>query len=173
MRKIVAGFASSVDGYIEGPEGEYDWILIDKEINFSELMKRFDTYFLGRKTYQMTLLMGSKKMPGIANYVFSNTLKAVDKNYILITGNIKDQVNLIKKQKGKDIAIFGGANLLASLLNLQLVDEITISIIPVLLGKGKPMIDVLTEKIWLSFVSSKSYPNGTLQVNYAVTYSNK
>ena len=173
MRKIVAGFASSVDGYIEGPEGEYDWILIDKEINFSELMKRFDTYFLGRKTYQMTLLMGSKKMPGIANYVFSNTLKAVDKNYILITDNIKDQVNLIKKQKGKDIAIFGGANLLASLLNLQLVDEITISIIPVLLGKGKPMIDVLTEKIWLSFVSSKSYPNGTLQVNYAVTYSNK
>jgi len=173
MRKIVAGFASSVDGYIEGPEGEYDWILIDKEINFSELMKRFDTYFLGRKTYQMTLPMGSKKMPGITNYVFSNTLKAVDKNYILITGNIKDQVNLIKKQKGKDIAIFGGANLLASLLDLQLVDEITISIIPVLLGKGKPMIDVLAEKIWLSFVSSKSYPNGTLQVNYAVTYSNK
>jgi dihydrofolate reductase len=60
--------------------------------------------------------------------------------------------------------------LLASLLNLQVVDEISISFIPVLLGKGKPMVDVLQEKVWLEFISSRRYGNGTLSVKYAVRY---
>jgi riboflavin biosynthesis pyrimidine reductase len=68
------------------------------------------------------------------------------------------------------MAVFGGANLLASLLNLQLVDEISVSFIPVLLGSGKPMVDFLTKKVWLEFISSKRYGNGTLVVKYAVNY---
>lgn len=138
MRKIVAGFASSADGYIAGPNGEYDWILIDKEIDFAAQMQRFDTYLFGRKSYEMVLAMGSKPTPGITNYVFSNTLDAVAENYVLVKSGIKDRLTGLKKQKGKDIAVFGGAGLLASLLELQLVDEISISVIPVLLGSGKP-----------------------------------
>jgi dihydrofolate reductase len=55
MRKIVGGIAVSVDGYIGGPNGEYDWIVIDKEFDFSEHMKRFDSFFMGRKTYEMIM----------------------------------------------------------------------------------------------------------------------
>ena len=168
MRKLIAGFAASVDGYIEGPNKEYDWILIDKEIDFAEHAKRFDAYFFGRRTYEMVLPMGGKPTPGIINYVFSNSLTTVHKNYELVKGDLKEQVNAIKQQEGKDIAVFGGASLLASLLDLQLVDEINISFIPVLLGQGKPMVDVLKQKVWLKYVSSRSYSNGTISVTYEV-----
>jgi dihydrofolate reductase len=171
MRKLIAGFASSVDGYIEGPNGEYDWILIDKEINFTEQAKQFDAYFFGRKSYEGIVAMGGGATPGVTNYVFSNTLATVDKNYTLVTGDIKEQVIKLKQTEGKDIALFGGASLLSSLLNLQLVDEIVVTIIPVLLGKGKPMVDVLKQKVWLHFIKSRSYANGTLQATYSIAYS--
>jgi dihydrofolate reductase len=76
----------------------------------------------------------------------------------------------MKQQEGKDIALFGGANLLASVLDLQLVDELEISFIPVLLGKGKPMVDVLKQKLWLELIHHRSYSNGTIKVNYKVRY---
>lgn len=172
MRKIVVGFAASVDGYIEGPNGEVDWILIDEKIDFYEEMKRFDAFFYGRKSYEAALKMGSIPQKGITNYVFSNTLKDADKNFVLVDGNIKEKVDTIRQQTGKDIAVFGGASLLASLLNLQVVDEISISFIPVLLGGGKPMVDLLQEKVWLRFISSKRYGNGTLVIKYDVSYNN-
>jgi dihydrofolate reductase len=170
MRKIVAGFASSVDGYIEGPNGEYDWILIDKEMDFAEQAKRYDTYLFGRKSYEAVVAMGSRPSPGVTNFVFSNTLQSVDKHYTLIAGDIKEQVIKIKQLEGKDIALYGGASLLASLLNLQLVDEFIVTTIPVLLGKGKPMVGVLTENVGLQLLHYKSYSNGTLQATYAVQY---
>jgi dihydrofolate reductase len=168
MRKLVAGFAASLDGYIEGPNKEYDWILIDKEIDFAEISKRFDTYLFGRSTYEMVSPMGGKPNPGIKNYVYSKTLTTVTKNYELITSDLKQHVQQLKQQDGKDIAIFGGASLLSSLLDLRLVDEISISYIPVLLGQGKPMVDVLNKKVWLKYKSSKNYSNGTLLATYEV-----
>jgi dihydrofolate reductase len=171
MRKLVAGFAASVDGYIEGPDGEHDWIIMDDKIDFSAEMKRFDTFFFGRRSYEVAKDMIDKPSPGITNYVFSNTLKAVEENFVLLNGDVESVVQSIKQQPGKDIALYGGANLLASLLNRQLVDELSISFIPVLLGKGKPMVDVLNEKVWLRFNNSRRYENGTLIVNYAVCYN--
>lgn len=171
MRKIVAGFAASVDGYIEGLNGGLDWIIIDEKIDFTEEMKRYDAFFYGRKSYEAALKMGGTSSKNITNYVFSNTLKEAVKNFVLINSDIKEKVESIRQQEGKDIAVFGGANLLASLLNLQLVDELSISFIPVLLGSGKPMVDVLNKRVWLQFVSSKRYGNGTIIIKYAVKYS--
>lgn len=169
MRKLVAGFAASVDGYIEGPSGEYDWIIIDEKIDFAAEMKRFDTFFFGRRSYEVAKAMFDHPS-GTTNYVFSNTLTEIDKNFLLINGEIDEKVKSIKQQAGKDIAVYGGASLLASLLNLQLVDELSISFIPVLLGRGKPMVDVLNEKVWLRFNNSRRYENGTMVVNYTVCY---
>ena len=172
MRRLIAGFAASVDGYIEAPDRSYDWIIIDESIDFAAYAKQFDTYFYGRKSYEAVMAMGNKPAHGSKHYIFSNTLPSVNKHYTLISGDIKEQVLHIKRQEGKDIALFGGASLLASLLNLQLVDEIVISFIPVLLGTGKPMVDVLSEKVWLHLLQSKTYANGTLQVSYRVKYQN-
>lgn len=171
MRKLVAGFAASVDGYIEGPNGEFDWIIIDEKIDFTEHLKRFDAFFFGRKSYEVALPMFSKPTKGITNYVFSNTLKEVHPAFVLLNENIKEQVEALKNGEGKDIALYGGASLLASLLDLQLVDEISISFIPVLLGQGKPMVALLKEKVWLKFLTSKRYNNGTLIITYTVDYN--
>lgn len=168
MRKIVAGFAASLDGYIAGPNGEYDWIIMDKDFDFVTHMKRFDTFFIGRKTYEMILQSDGPPTPGIKNYVFSNTLTTVNKGDTLISGDIVQAINEIKNKQGKDIAVFGGASLLASLLDLDLVDEMAISFIPVLLGKGIPMVDVLKEKVWLSPIEVRILSSGTIYATYNV-----
>jgi dihydrofolate reductase len=168
MRKIIAGFAASLDGYIEGPNGEYDWILMDKEMNFEEQMKRYDAFFIGRRTYEKMISMPGPPMPAVKNYVFSQTLQETDSKFILVNGDLKQEVDKIRKQPGKDIAVWGGASLLASLLDLDLVDEISVAIIPVLLGKGKPMVDVLKKHVALRLRETKTYGNGTIQATYEV-----
>lgn len=70
MRKIVAGFASSVDGYIEGSNGEYDWILIDKEIDFAEEAKRFDTYFLDENLMKQSWLWAASQHGALQTMFF-------------------------------------------------------------------------------------------------------
>jgi dihydrofolate reductase len=173
MRKIISGFAASLDGYIEGPHGEFDWIRIDPEVDFAEQMKRFDAYLYGRNTYEMVNGSRIKPASNAKHYVVSNTLTAVAKGYTLINGDVKSQLTALKQHDGKDIAVFGGAMLLASLLDLQLVDEISISVIPVLLGNGKPMVAVLKEKVWLDYEASKTYGNGTVQLTYKVRYKRR
>jgi dihydrofolate reductase len=168
MRKIVAGYASSLDGYILGPHGEIDWIVVDKEVDFSEQMKRFDAFFYGRRTYEEVIKKGMAYLSPASHYVFSNSLSTVAPGFMLIKGNIIDQVSQIKESPGKDIAFFGGANLLASLLDLQLVDEISVSVLPVLLGGGKPMVDMLNNRVWLSLLDTKTYGNGTIRLSYTV-----
>jgi dihydrofolate reductase len=168
MRKLIAGFASSLDGYIEGPKGEYDWILIDKEIDFAEHAKRFDTYFYGRKSYEKMLSVGIPVSKEAKHYVFSTTLTEVADGYMLIKDNIAAEVARVKQQEGKAIAVFGGANLLTSLLNHQLVDEISVSVIPVLLGSGRSMIEAINERVWLELVATRSYLNGTVELTYTV-----
>jgi dihydrofolate reductase len=171
MRKIVSGFASSLDGYIEGRSGEYDWILIDPEIDFREQLKRFDAFLYGRRSYEVVLSMGAKATPGIKNYVFSSTLDKVHEAFELVSSDAKEFLEKLKAMEGKDIALFGGASLLASLLEMKLVDEISIAVIPVLLGSGKPMVEELKNKVWLDLADSKTFSNGTINLTYNVRYA--
>jgi dihydrofolate reductase len=168
LRKIVVGFAISLDGYIEGPNGEYDWIVMADDFDFSSHMKRFDTFFFGRISYEKLLQQGNVSFPGIKNYVFSNSLTTVDNNFILLQGDINKWVLDIKKQEGKDIAVYGGANLLSSLFDLSLVDELIMSIIPVILGQGKPMVNILKQRVHLTLIETTKFLNGTVQLTYAV-----
>ena len=168
MRKLVAGFAASLDGYIEGLNKEHDWILIDKEINFAEQMKRFDCYLYGKSTYEGVAKMGSSNTQGTSHYVFSKTLESVKKGFNLVKGDTESEVLKIKQGAGKDIALFGGAGLLTSLLNLNLVDEIEVVIIPVLLGSGKPMVELLPKRIWLNLQKTHTYSNGSVLLTYDV-----
>jgi dihydrofolate reductase len=170
MKKLVAGFACSVDGYMEGPHGEHDWIKVDKEMNFAEQARRYDAYLFGRRSYEALKALGYPPSPGIRNYVFSTTLSAVDEGYTLINSHVKENVQRLKQEEGKDIALYGGASLLASLLNERLVDELSIVYIPVLLGSGKPMVEVLHRRVWLTYVGARTYSNGSMEVSYTVNY---
>src|SRR4030095_7771517 len=175
MRRIIAGFATTIDGFIEGPNGEIDWIILDKE-QFKALgqhWKRMDAMFYGRKTYEAALKMskGSKGKQSnpfahMKHYVFSNTLKEVEQGYILVTGDIRTEVEKIRNQQGKEIAVFGGAELLSSLLNLDLIDELSLAICPVLLGKGKSFFPFIEKRIDWKVKEVKTYKSGLISISY-------
>ena len=141
MRKVVYGGAMSLDGFIAGPNGEYDWIVMDPDIDFGEMMARFDTFLIGRKTFEVMRRMGNDApTPGIQNIVFSRTLKPNDYPGVTISGDAAPVVAELRTKPGKDIALFGGGELFRSLLAAGLVDQVAVSLIPVLLGGGIPFL---------------------------------
>ena len=169
MRKIILGLAVSLDGFIEGPNGEYDWCFTDQDYGLSEFFKRVDSVFMGRKSYELTLSMGSTGMPGtpkLTEYIFSNTLKEVKSGAVLVSGDIEEEIKRIRKEPGKDIWLFGGASLTESLIKLNLLDEIWLSVHPVILGDGKPLFQNITKRIELTLVESKSYSTGLVSLKY-------
>ena len=171
MRKIVLQLAVSLDGYIEGPNGEFDWCFTDQDYGMSAFFKRIDSTFMGRKTYELALAMQDEAPPGFPKfkeYVFSNTLTEVKEDVILINGDIKKKVEKIKNEKGKDIWLFGGAELISLLMNLHLVDEIILAVHPVILGSGKALFSEIKERTWLMLTDHKIYPNGLAFLIYTV-----
>ncbi len=170
MRKVILGLAVSLDSFIEGPNGEYDWCFTDQDYGLSDFFKRVDTIFVGRKTYEMSLGMegGGAGFPKFKEYIFSTTLDKVKNGATLIKDNIKNEVEKIKKEKGKDIWLFGGAGLTASLMNLGLVDELSLAVHPILLGGGKPLFNNIKDRIKLTLVDTKTYSTGLVSLTYNI-----
>ena len=169
MRKVIVGVAISLDGYIEGPKGEYDWCFTDDDYGLSAFFKRIDALFIGRKTYDM--MQGQEGVPGmpkLTSYVFSNTLQSVKEGEVLVRGNLEEEVRRIKEAPGKDIWLFGGASLTSALMNLKLVDEVWLSVHPILLGSGKPLFQDIKDRVHLKLLESKTYPSGLVALWYAL-----
>lgn len=175
MRKVILQLAVSLDGFIEGPNGEYDWCLTDQDYGMADFFKRIDTVFYGRKSYELTLSMGESideavvsGFPKLKEYVFSTSLKEVKPGAILINGDIEAEVRRIKNEPGKDIWLFGGAGLTASLMNLGLVDEMSLAVHPIILGGGKPLFNQITDRISLTLIDTKAYSSGLVSLTYAL-----
>lgn len=172
MRKVILAVAVSLDGFIEGPNGEYDWCFTEPDYSLKEFFDRIDTIFVGRKTYEMSSEMegGPPGFPKFKEYIFSNTLHNVKKGATLINRDIKTEVENIKKEKGKDIWLFGGAGLTTSLMNLGLVDELSLAVYPILLGAGKPLFSNIKDRIQLMLVNTKTYSTGLVSLTYTVVH---
>jgi len=171
MRKLILQLAVSLDGYIEGPNGEFDWCFTDQDYGISQFFKRIDSLFIGRKTYELTLTMGDDAMPGFPKltwYVFSTTLKEAKPGTIVIKEDIEAAVKKIKNEPGKDIWLFGGASLTASLLNLKLIDEISLAVHPIILGGGKPLFTNLKNRVPLTLTDTKTYSSGLVSLTYTI-----
>lgn len=168
MRKIVLGLAVSLDGFIEGPQGEYDWCFTDQDYGLSDFFKSIDTIFMGRKSYELAQQTAdSNPWKGMKTYVFSNTLKSIDdKDVELISGNISKRVNELRAQPGKNIWLFGGAELLTSFVNNIWVDEYWLSVHPIVLGAGKPLFQNITTRKKLVLIESKIYETGLVSLRY-------
>ena len=159
----------SLDGYIAGPNGEIDWIVIDPDIDFGALMVAFDTLLLGRKTYEATRQQGGTGgMPGMEAYVFSRTLRQADCPGVTVSHQPADTLAVLKAARGKDIWLFGGGSLFRSLLELGLVDAVEVAVIPVLLGGGLPLLPHPAKEAKLRLVSHRVYEKtGTVSLEYA------
>ena len=163
----------SLDGYIADPNGGYDWIVMDPEIDFDALFKRYDTVLLGRKSYDMAR-QGGHGMPGPKPYVFSKTLKQSDVPDATVSDDPAKTVAELKKMKGKDIWLFGGGELFKSMLDAKLVDEIEVALIPVLLGDGVPLLPKTKTRVGLKLKEQRVFKKtGTLLLTYVVKYSKR
>ena len=177
MRRIILNLAVSLDGYIEGPNGEYDWCFVDQDYGFTELLNRIDTIFYGRKSFELfgnyapsdNATEMEKKIFRTMNekrkYVFSKTLKAVE-NAFLISDNVETEVKKIKQEPGKDIHLFGGSSLVTTFVNLDLIDEYQLAVHPIILGDGTPLFNNIKERKKLKLTNSQIYPNGLFILYY-------
>lgn len=170
MRKIILQVATSLDGYIEGPNGEYDWCFTDQDYGMTEFMQRVDAMFIGRKSYELLQSMEEMAAPWahLKAYVFSSTLQSVKPGEILVRNDIESEVRRIRNEAGKDIWLFGGASLTASLMNAGLVDEISLAVHPIILGSGKPLFSSLPARVPLKLLDTKVYSSGLVAMNYSV-----
>lgn len=171
MRRVRFGGAISLDGFIAGPKGEADWILMDPEIDFAAMFAQYDTLLIGRKTFMaMAAQGGAEPMPGIVSYVFSRTLNQADyPGVTIVSDDAGGLVRRLREQPGKDIALFGGGELFRSLLDENLVDTVEVGIVPVLLGDGVPLLPPPYQRVPLKLVSQKVLKTtGTLMLEYTI-----
>jgi dihydrofolate reductase len=174
MRRVRYVVAMSLDGYIAGPNGEADWIIIDPDIDFRALFEQFDTFLLGRRTFEA---MGGGARgggrSGVQTIVFSRTLRQQDyPNLTIVSENPEQALADLKSKPGKDIWLFGGGSLFRSLLETRLVDAVEVSVIPVLLGEGIPLLPPKpsSERFKLKLASSRAFKSGIVSLEYAVEY---
>lgn len=169
MRRIVFSAAVSLDGYIAGPNGEADWIVMDPEFDFGELMARFDTIVMGRRSFEAA---GGGAMPGVKSVVISRTLRQEDYSKVTVLGeDFAGTISQMKAEPGKDIWLWGGGSLLRSMLDARLVDAVEVGVIPVLLGDGVPLLPPPGGRVKLRLTGHKVYSKtGSVGLDYAVEY---
>jgi dihydrofolate reductase len=172
MRRIRYAVAMSLDGYIAGPKGEADWIITDPEIDFRAIFEQFDTFLLGRRTFEAMGRGGQGGSPGMKTLVFSRTLRQQDYPKVTIVAEgAEETLAALRAEPGKDIWLFGGGSLFRSLLEMQLVDTAEIAIIPVLLGGGIPFLPAPASQTKLRLTGHRVYKTGIVLLEYAIDYA--
>jgi dihydrofolate reductase len=171
MRRIRYAVATSVDGFVAGPNGENDWIVIDPDLDFGAIFQSFDTLLMGRRTFEIAQTQGGAgELPGMKAVVVSHTLKQADHPDVLVIGSkLSEEIEALRSQPGKDIWLFGGPELFRRLLAANLVDSVEVTVIPVLLGAGVPLLAAPTNRAQLQLTKHTVYPKtGTVALEYDV-----
>ena len=171
MRLVRYSVAMSLDGYIAGLNGEFDWILMDPDMDMSGFAERFDTYLIGRKSFeQMQRMEDAPPSPSdVREIVFSRTLGPADHPKITLETEAVPVVKELREQPGKDIWLFGGGELFRSLLAAGLVDRVEVAIIPILLGDGIRLLPSPADHATLKLLSHKPYEkSGIMALEYEV-----
>jgi len=173
MRRLRYGVAMSLDGFIAGPNGEYDWIVPDPAIDFAAIWSQFDTVLMGRKTFEVAQIRRKMFSGSVQRWiVVSRTLKPEDHpDTTILSSGVEQAVAALKAELGpqpqKDIWLFGGGELFRYLLDAGLVDAIDLMVMPVLLGSGVPFLPEGRRQT-LHLESSKVLTSGILALTYSI-----
>jgi dihydrofolate reductase len=170
MRRVRYQVAASLDGYIAGPNDEYDWIVMDPDIDFAGLFAQFDTFLMGRRTFEVMARQGGGMTAGARTYVFSRTLRQEDHPEVTVVADKPEEtVAALRAESGKDIWLFGGGSLFRSLLEAGLVDSVEVAVVPVLVGGGVPLLPAPAPRRSLRLTGHRVYPkSGIVLLEYAV-----
>ncbi len=168
MRKIRYIVATSLDGFIAGPNGEADWITIDPEVDFASLWAQFDTVIMGRRTYEAARQrLGEAAFKDVAVIVFSRTMQPQDHPRVTVVSALDpDSVRTLQSRSGKDIWLMGGSVLFRAFLDAGLVDTVEVNVIPVLLRAGVPLLPPPYRPTKLRLLSQHAYLSGRLSLVY-------
>lgn len=183
MRKLIYWVHSSLDGRIEGPNGEFDWPVLGPELAaYSyELDDRVDTFLYGRAVWEMMSgywpqaesistdphdLKFAPVWRETPKIVFSRTLTSADWNTQVVGGDIGDAVRALKRQPGKDLLLSGGSQVASALTELGLIDEYHIGVHPVVLGGGKRLFLDAKDRVGLRLVRSGTFDDGVVVLHY-------
>jgi dihydrofolate reductase len=169
MRRLCYSVAASLDGFIAGPNGEFDWIPDDPSMDLAALYRHFDTLLIGRKTYDLMLSAGqTPKSMSMKAMVVSTTLDpAQHPDVTIVSSGVPEAVAALKAESGKDIWLFGGGVLFRTLVDARLVDTVEVAVCPILLGSGIPLIPA-GSRCALRLEESSAYPSGILRIRYVV-----
>lgn len=175
MRQLRYSVAASLDGYIAGPNGEFDWILVDPEIDFAAMYAGFSALVMGRRSYDVYVATGGGAGPALPTYVYSRSLPEGERDGVTIVRDAASHVRMLKQtSEEKPIWLWGGGELFRQLAAEGLVDGVDVAIIPVLLGGGLPLLPPPAARLPLRLRAQKLYAaTGTLFVQYDVASSPK
>lgn len=177
MRKIILDLAITLDGYIEGPNGEVDWCILDDDMDFQGFLAGIDTILYGRVSYEMwgnfhpdASASASEKAIWAAVHakqkiVFSSQ-EQQDGSATFVSSDIPQKIAELKRQDGQDIWLYGGAKLIKTFIQDKLIDIYRISVHPTVLGAGKPLFQDLKERINLDLIAVNRFRSGVVQLIY-------
>src|SRR3954469_5382357 len=173
MRKVIYGGASSLDGFLAGPGEAIDWLRWsdDAAAIARETFRGADAMLMGRKTFEFAQRMGGgPPMKGVTTYIFSRTLERLPDGLdgTLVREDAADFVRRLKAGPGGKIVVMGGGVLGSALIEAGLVDEIGLSIQPVLVGGGTPAFLAFSRRVELELIEARPIAHGCVLVRYAV-----
>jgi dihydrofolate reductase len=172
-RKIIVYIATSADGYIARPDGDFSWLNNRKSVKgdygIAKFYRRVDTAIMGRKTYDLAVKMGQPGYPGLQNYVFSRTAGRASAPHIQFTSDDPGLfAQKLRKEKGKHVWLVGGAEVIASFLDAGGIDEFIIHVIPLFIGAGIPLIAPRHRSVELKLLRARRYSDGVVRLHYRV-----
>jgi dihydrofolate reductase len=174
-RKVILYIATSLDGYIAKPNDDLSFLSIveqaGQDYGYEEFVKSVDTVIVGRKTYEKVLSMGFEFPHADKDaYIITRTPRPNIGSVKFYTGDLKLLVDKLKAESGKDIYCDGGSEIVNELLKFDLIDELIISVIPILLGNGISLFKEGRPELMLTLMSAKSYDKGLIQLHYKCKY---
>lgn len=169
--KISIYIAMSLDGYIARKDGSLDWLEYghtgDEDYGFKKFINRIDALVLGRKTYEVISGFDEWPYKDKRVIVLSNTLSQVRKEAELFCGQVTDLASRLHAEGIKHVWVDGGITV-SKFLEAGLVDDLTLSVIAVVLGSGIPLFSTMGREHKCHLISTQSYPNGLVQLKYEV-----
>lgn len=170
MRQLRYSVAASLDGYIAGPNGEFDWILVDPEIDFAEMYAGFSGLVMGRRSYEVSVATGGAVGPPLPTYVYSRCLPEGERDNVTFVRDAVPHVRALKDtSEAKPLWLWGGGDLFRQLAEAGLVDGVDVAIIPVLLGGGIQLMPSPGPRLALQLRNHRLYATtGTLFLEYDV-----